>query len=120
MAMKKLKFISFVGFFQTLSIEELMYCLVGWLFAVLYMYILTISEYESHRLLIQICIFISIRYGNKEKIAKDLKTGDVLERHMMDGDVILFNRQPSLHKLSIQAFYVRFPNKALYGDNRLL
>ena len=34
---------------------------------------------------------------------------------MMDGDVILFNRQPSLHKLSIQAFYVRFPNKAIYA-----
>ena len=55
-------------------------------------------------------MFFFIRYGNKEKIAKDLKTGDVLERHMMDGDVILFNRQPSLHKLSIQAFYVSFPN----------
>lgn len=24
-----------------------------------------------------------------------------VERHMMDGDVILFNRQPSLHKMSM-------------------
>ncbi|KAJ8318173.1 hypothetical protein KUTeg_003264 [Tegillarca granosa] len=46
-----------------------------------------------------------LRYGNREKIAKELKFGDVVERHMIDGDVILFNRQPSLHKLSIQAFY---------------
>ena len=46
------------------------------------------------------------RSGNKERIAKDLKPGDTVERHLMDGDVILFNRQPSLHKLSIQAFYV--------------
>ena len=33
--------------------------------------------------------------------------GDTVERHLMDGDVVLFNRQPSLHKLSIMAHYVR-------------
>ena len=27
--------------------------------------------------------------------------GDLIERHMIDGDMVLFNRQPSLHKLSI-------------------
>lgn len=48
-----------------------------------------------------------LRYGNREKIAKSLKLGDLVERHMMDGDVVLFNRQPSLHKLSIQAFYAK-------------
>ena len=47
-----------------------------------------------------------LRYGNRSKIAKELKCGDLVERHMMDGDIVLFNRQPSLHKLSIQAFYV--------------
>ncbi|KAL5018248.1 hypothetical protein ScPMuIL_003970 [Solemya velum] len=46
-----------------------------------------------------------LRYGNRDKIAKSLKYGDIVERHMMDGDVVLFNRQPSLHKLSIQAFF---------------
>lgn len=34
-----------------------------------------------------------------------LKYGDVVERHLMDNDVVLFNRQPSLHKLSIMSFY---------------
>ncbi|KAH3863264.1 DNA-directed RNA polymerase III subunit RPC1-like [Dreissena polymorpha] len=48
-----------------------------------------------------------LRYGNREKIAKELKTGDIVERHMIDGDIVLFNRQPSLHKLSIQAFYAK-------------
>ncbi|XP_048760931.1 DNA-directed RNA polymerase III subunit RPC1-like [Ostrea edulis] len=48
-----------------------------------------------------------LRYGNREKIAKELKFGDVVERHMIDNDIILFNRQPSLHKLSIQAFYAK-------------
>ena len=33
--------------------------------------------------------------------------GDVVERHLIDGDVVLFNRQPSLHKLSIMAHFVR-------------
>ena len=50
--------------------------------------------------------FRFLRYGNRTKIAQDLKYGDVVERHLMDNDVVLFNRQPSLHKLSIQAFYV--------------
>jgi DNA-directed RNA polymerase III subunit RPC1 len=33
--------------------------------------------------------------------------GDVVERHMMNGDVILFNRQPSLHKMSLMAHRAR-------------
>lgn len=44
-----------------------------------------------------------LRYGNRAKIAQELRPGDVVERHLMDGDVVLFNRQPSLHKLSIMA-----------------
>lgn len=32
-----------------------------------------------------------------------LKVGDIVERHLWDGDYVLFNRQPSLHKLSIMA-----------------
>ena len=44
-----------------------------------------------------------LRFGDREKIAKELKIGDVVERHLCDGDVVLFNRQPSLHKLSIMA-----------------
>ena len=35
-----------------------------------------------------------------------LQYGDIVERHLMDGDVVLFNRQPSLHKLSIMAHQV--------------
>jgi len=33
-------------------------------------------------------------------IAEGLAVGDVVERHIIDGDVVLFNRQPSLHKVS--------------------
>jgi DNA-directed RNA polymerase III subunit RPC1 len=45
----------------------------------------------------------SLAFGDREKIAKSLREGDVVERHMEDGDVVLFNRQPSLHKVSIMA-----------------
>ncbi|MGH0190551.1 UNVERIFIED_CONTAM: hypothetical protein FKN15_047710 [Acipenser sinensis] len=44
-----------------------------------------------------------LKYGNREKMAQELKFGDTVERHMIDGDIVLFNRQPSLHKLSIMA-----------------
>lgn len=44
-----------------------------------------------------------LRFGDRKKIARDLRVGDVVERHLRDGDVVLFNRQPSLHKLSIMA-----------------
>lgn len=45
----------------------------------------------------------SLAFGDREKIAKTLREGDIVERHMEDGDIVLFNRQPSLHKVSIMA-----------------
>lgn len=32
-----------------------------------------------------------------------LEIGDVVHRHIMDGDAVLFNRQPSLHRMSMMA-----------------
>ena len=49
----------------------------------------------------------SLAFGNRERAAENLRIGDVVERHMEDGDVVLFNRQPSLHKLSIMAHRVK-------------
>lgn len=46
-----------------------------------------------------------LRFGDRKKISKDMRIGDIVERHLIDGDVVLFNRQPSLHKLSIMAHY---------------
>lgn len=48
-----------------------------------------------------------LRYGDRKKAAKELKFGDTVERHLIDGDVVLFNRQPSLHKLSIMAHFAK-------------
>lgn len=44
-----------------------------------------------------------LRFGDRRKIARELRIGDIVERHMRDGDIVLFNRQPSLHKLSIMS-----------------
>ncbi|NCO11196.1 hypothetical protein CO038_00490 [Candidatus Pacearchaeota archaeon CG_4_9_14_0_2_um_filter_39_13] len=53
--------------------------------------------------------------GRKKKIIEELKEdlcneivpGYRVERHIKDGDVVLFNRYPSLHKNSIMAHYVK-------------
>ena len=47
----------------------------------------------------------SLRYVSPDTI--DLKEGDVVHRHLVDGDIVLFNRQPSLHKASMEAHRVR-------------
>ncbi len=40
-------------------------------------------------------------------VAESLEPGFVVERHLKDGDIALFNRQPSLHRMSIMAHRVR-------------
>ncbi|TPX38204.1 DNA-directed RNA polymerase [Synchytrium microbalum] len=42
-----------------------------------------------------------LKYGDLSSHADQLRIGDIVERHLRDGDIVLFNRQPSLHKLSI-------------------
>ena len=48
---------------------------------------------------------ISLRYVDKKSIRLD--NGDIVHRHMLDGDAILFNRQPTLHRLSMMCHIVR-------------
>ena len=58
-----------------------------------------------------------LKYGNREKTAKELRYGDIVERHLMDGDVCLFNRQPSLHKLSIMAHFAKVADHRTFRFN---
>lgn len=53
-----------------------------------------------------------LKFGNRQNVAKHLRPGDIVERHMQNGDIVLFNRQPSLHRLSIMA------HRALIMENR--
>lgn len=38
---------------------------------------------------------------NREEILKEVDTGYRIERNLQDGDIVLFNRQPSLHRISM-------------------
>jgi DNA-directed RNA polymerase subunit A' len=42
-----------------------------------------------------------------EEILEELEPGYVVERQLIDGDVVLFNRHPSLHKASLMAHFVK-------------
>ncbi|KAJ1819476.1 DNA-directed RNA polymerase III subunit C1 (rpo31) [Coemansia sp. RSA 2599] len=43
----------------------------------------------------------------RDEVADKLRVGDIVERHLCNGDVVLFNRQPSLHRLSIMSHSAR-------------
>ena len=48
---------------------------------------------------------ISLRFVDRRSI--ELYQGDTVHRHMMNGDPVLFNRQPTLHRMSMMAHYTR-------------
>ncbi|MBE8538527.1 DNA-directed RNA polymerase subunit A' [Geoglobus acetivorans] len=50
---------------------------------------------------------IRIIESNRYELAEKLEPGWIVERQLMDGDIVLFNRQPSLHRMSIMAHYVK-------------
>ena len=48
---------------------------------------------------------ISLAHVNTKEIV--LYNGDMVNRHLMDGDMVLFNRQPTLHRMSMMGHRVR-------------
>jgi len=48
---------------------------------------------------------ISLKHVDNSSIVISL--GDIVYRHLIDGDTVLFNRQPSLHKMSMMAHKVK-------------
>jgi len=48
---------------------------------------------------------ISLRWKDIKQV--HLENGDVVHRHMMDGDAVLFNRQPTLHRMSMMCHKAR-------------
>ncbi len=50
----------------------------------------------------------------KEEILEEIEPGYRVERHLINGDIALFNRQPSLHRMSMMAHKIRvLPGKTL-------
>lgn len=45
--------------------------------------------------------------SNVDRQGLVLEIGDKVHRHMLDGDVVIFNRQPSLHRPSMQGHFAR-------------
>jgi DNA-directed RNA polymerase subunit A' len=43
----------------------------------------------------------------KEALLEEIQPGYVVERHLLDGDIALFNRQPSLHRMSMMCHRVK-------------
>jgi len=60
---------------------------------------------------------IKVTDKNAESIAEVLETGFVVERHLMDGDIVLFNRQPSLHRMSMMAHTIRVMDAKTFRFN---
>ncbi|NON62937.1 DNA-directed RNA polymerase subunit A' [Acidianus sp. RZ1] len=51
---------------------------------------------------------IDLRYvKDRKEFASTLTPGFVVERHLIDQDVVIFNRQPSLHRISMMAHRVK-------------
>jgi len=59
--------------------------------------------------------YIRTKSGSKKRISpeiidvllEEIEPGYVVERHLMGGDSVIFNRQPSLHKLSMMGHVVK-------------
>jgi DNA-directed RNA polymerase subunit A' len=50
---------------------------------------------------------IKVTDKNAQNLSETLELGFIVERHLVDSDIVLFNRQPSLHRMSIMAHEVR-------------
>ena len=50
---------------------------------------------------------VNIALRNVDRNSIVLENGDTVHRHMMDGDAVLFNRQPSLHRMSMMCHIAR-------------
>ncbi len=59
---------------------------------------------------------IRLQYPDKNKLPGEessvrLEVGDIVHRHLQDDDIALFNRQPSLHKMSMMAHKIKVLHK---------
>lgn len=74
-------------------------------------FIIPVSSFDSNKR-----YFTDLRYIKK---AIRLKYGDIVERHLRDGDPVLFNRQPSLHKMSMMCHRIKIINDPTLNTFRL-
>ena len=63
--------------------------------------------YPGAKTVVKNGMHVALRYADRTMHSAALKVGDVVYRHMMDGDIVLFNRQPSLHRMSMMGHRAR-------------
>ena len=73
-------------------------------------------QYSRKNMADQRVLPIDLRY-RKEKI--ELAIGDLVERHLINGDVVLLNRQPSLHKQNMMSHVISVINNPALSTIRL-
>lgn len=60
---------------------------------------------------------ILLEFADLVREVSSLKVGEIVERYLQNGDVVLFNRQPSLHKGSFMGFRVRIMPHSTFRIN---
>lgn len=60
---------------------------------------------------------VLLAYGRPSLEAERLQVGDVVERYLRDGDHVLFNRQPSLHRGSMMSLRVKIVEGKTFHAN---
>src|SRR5690606_16141049 len=65
------------------------------------------SKYPGANRLVKVSDGKSYRIDLLSTENKQLEIGDKVYRHLVDGDMVLFNRQPSLESTSICMMYVK-------------
>ena len=65
------------------------------------------DEYPGAKFIKKHNPFRTLRLRNIDRSLIELDCGDIVDRHLINGDYVLFNRQPSLHKMSMQGHRVR-------------
>jgi DNA-directed RNA polymerase II subunit RPB1 len=60
---------------------------------------------------------VMLEFADREREASQLRPGDVVHRYLENGDPVLFNRQPSLHRGSMMGFRVRICEGNTFRSN---
>ncbi|MDD3159668.1 MAG: DNA-directed RNA polymerase subunit A' [Candidatus ainarchaeum sp.] len=57
---------------------------------------------------------------NRDEVSEELDVGYRIERNLQDGDIVLFNRQPSLHRMSMMAHKARIMPGKVFRINPIV
>ena len=56
---------------------------------------------------IGVLVLVLLSSNASARVDGELEIGDVVLRHLLENDILIFNRQPSLHRMSMMGHYVK-------------